>query len=73
MEIVILNTPKDEKGLTFHHPDGSTYNFTLDIERYDEMIEWMFENTEYRFQFLGTDRIYFENTDDAMAFKLRWL
>ena len=48
------------------------YGFSADMERIDEMIAWLFENTSERFVLLGTDRIYFECSADAMAFKLTW-
>lgn len=48
------------------------YTFSTDMERIDTMIKWLFENTTGRFVFLGTDRIYFECSADAMAFKLGW-
>lgn len=49
------------------------YGFSSNVERIDKMIEWLFENTKDRFVLLGTDRIYFESSADAMAFKLVWL
>jgi len=49
------------------------YGFSTDMNRIDEMIQWLFENTNERFVLLGTDRIYFESSADAMAFKLVWL
>ncbi len=49
------------------------YNFSTDMDRIDEMINWLFENTTEQFVLLGTDRIYFESSEDAMAFKLVWL
>lgn len=48
------------------------YNFSTDMERIDAMIKWLFEHTTDRFVLLGTDRIYFECSADAMAFKLTW-
>lgn len=43
-----------------------------DSERVDRMIGWLFENTQGRFQLLGTDTIYFELDNDAMHFMLAW-
>lgn len=73
MEIVVLAIPKDEKSVTFTYNGKDIYGFTLDTDLYDEMIEWLFDNTKDRFTFLGTNRVYFENSLDAVAFKLRWL
>ncbi len=50
----------------------TVYNFSTDMERIDTMIAWLFEHTIERFVLLGTDRIYFECSADAMAFKLTW-
>jgi len=54
------------------HLGKMIYKFSVDMDRIDEMIEWLFENTLERFVLLGTDRIYFESSADAMAFKLGW-
>ena len=74
MEIVTLLPPeKSDMGMSFRYNGKECYRFTLDVDNFDEIVEWLFENTKNRFVFLGTDRVYFENNSDAMAFKLRWL
>ena len=47
--------------------DHTTYRLLT-----DEQIEWLFENIKNRF-ILDGHYIIFENDDDAMAFKLRWI
>lgn len=37
------------------------------------IIEWLFDNINGRFIIQGNSRFYFENSEDAVAFKLRWL
>ncbi len=75
MEIVdiIPSSKEKDKGMSFTYAGEECYRFTLDVDRFDEMVGWLFEHTEDRFVFLGTDRVYFENTLDAMAFKLAWM
>ncbi len=59
--------------LTMQYNGEDVYSFSGDIDRVEEMIEWLYDNTTERFTFLGTENIYFESSEDAMAFKLRWL
>ena len=55
------------------HTDGDhMIIFTRDIERMDKMVEWLFDNTKYRFVILGTDTVYFEDNDDALLFRMTW-
>ena len=75
--------PGNANTLTFTGPaptsvcivnDGKAeITFTPDQKRFDKLVQWLFDNTKGRFVFLGTNRIYFENEDDAIAFKLGWL
>ena len=58
--------------LTMSFKGEDTYSFTADIDRVEKMIEWLYDNTTERFTFLGTENIYFESSEVAMAFKLRW-
>ena len=58
--------------LTMQYNGEDLYSFSGDIDRVEEMIEWLYDNTTERFTFLGTENIYFESSEDAMAFKLRW-
>ncbi len=58
--------------LTMYHNGKDIYSFSSDIERIEEIIDWLYDNTTERFTFLGTETIYFESSADAMAFKLRW-
>ncbi len=67
----VLGTDSPEM-LTMYFNGKDLYSFTADIDRVEEMIEWLYENTTGRFTFLGTENIYFENSEDGMAFKLRW-
>lgn len=64
---------KAKTGFNFTDNDVTKYVFSLDIDRIDDMIKWLFDNTEDRFVMLGTNTLYFENKLDAVAFKLRWL
>ena len=75
MEIIDIIPGSEEKdqGMSFMYGGDTCYRFTLNVDRFDEMVEWLFDHTEDRFVFLGTDRVYFENSLDAMAFKLAWL
>ena len=59
--------------LTMQYNGEDVYSFSGDIDRVEEIIEWLYDNTTERFTFLGTENIYFESSEDAMAFKLRWL
>ena len=59
--------------LTMYFNGEDVYSFTADIDRVEKMIEWLYDNTTERFTFLGTENIYFESSEDAMAFKLRWI
>ena len=59
--------------LSIHFNGEDVYSFSGDINRVEKMIEWLYDNTTGRFTFLGTENIYFENSEDAMAFKLRWI
>ncbi len=59
--------------LTMQYNGENVYSFSGDIDRVEEMIEWLYDNTTERFTFLGTENIYFESSEDAMAFKLRWM
>ncbi len=71
----IINIPFHNQVIELKLSDVSNkkvYGFSTDMDRIDEMIEWLFENTLERFVLLGTDRIYFESSADAMAFKLGW-
>lgn len=58
--------------LTMAFNGADVYSFSGDIDRVEKMIEWLYDNTTERFTFLGTENIYFESSEDAMAFKLRW-
>ena len=73
MEIIEIPFHNQLIGLRVNSEHGRIqYGFSADMERINEMIEWLFENTKERFVLLGTDRIYFECSADAMAFKLGW-
>jgi len=61
-----------DKNMSLVHNSEEIYRFSTDIERIEDMIKWIFENTTGRFYVLGTDTIYFENEEDAVAFKLGW-
>ena len=37
----------------------------------EEMLDWLIENVKQNFR-LDINQIYFDNQEDAMAFKLRW-
>lgn len=69
---IITCTPEPVM-LTMHFNGEDVYSFAGDIDRVEEMIEWLYDNTTERFTFLGTENIYFESSEDAMAFKLRWI
>ena len=66
-----IHSPQPEM-LTMHFNGEDVYTFSGDIVRIEEIIEWLYDNTTERFTFLGTENIYFESSQDAMAFKLRW-
>lgn len=68
-----LNYMHEPMMLTMQYNGEDVYSFSGDIETVEEMIEWLYDNTTKRFTFLGTENIYFESSEDAMAFKLRWL
>ena len=73
--IIIPRTPKKDDGpitLDLTYGGKAVYAFSGDMDRIEEMIAWLFENTIERFVLLGTDTIYFENSEDAMAFRLKW-
>lgn len=72
MEIVELKYDKNE-GWEVSLDGEHKYFFTTNVSKYDEMIEWLYEYTTHRFMFLGTNRIYFEDSNDAAIFKVRWL
>ena len=73
MEIIDIPFHNQLIGLRVNSEHGRIrYGFSADMERIDKMIEWLFEHTTDRFVLLGTDRIYFECSADAMAFKLTW-
>ena len=61
-----------DKNMSFAYNNKEIYRFSTDIDRIENMIEWIFKNTTGRFYTLGTDTIYFENEEDAVAFKLGW-
>lgn len=72
MEVVHL--PMDDNhGISINDGNKEVYRFDVNLEVFDEIMEWLFNNTEDRFIFLGTNRIYFESSVDAVAFKLRWV
>jgi len=73
MEIIELPINDRTAGMSFNQDGEEKYFFTTDVEKYDEMIEWLFEYTAHRFTFLGTNRIYFEDKKDAAIFKIAWL
>lgn len=67
-----IHSSGEPETITFHWNGEDVYSFSLDIDRIETMIEWLYDNTTERFTFLGTENIYFESSQDAMAFKLRW-
>ena len=73
MEIIDIPFHNQRIGVRVDSENGRIcYGFSTYIERIDAMIKWLFEHTTDRFVLLGTDRIYFECSADAMAFKLTW-
>lgn len=60
------------KMISMNYDGDDIYSFSMDIGRIEEIIEWLYDNTTERFTFLGTENIYFESSEDAMAFKLKW-
>lgn len=74
MEILDISSNNQYLDIEINSEHGKAcYKFSTDMDRINKMINWLFENTSARFVLLGTDRIYFESREDAMAFKLRWL
>ena len=43
--------------LTMQYNGEDVYSFSGDIDRVEEMIEWIYDNTTERFTFLGTENI----------------
>lgn len=73
-KVEYLRRKKDNNfSMDFTYRSETKYTFSTDIERIENMIDWLFNNTRGRFFVLGTDTIYFENEEDAMAFKLGWI
>lgn len=62
---------KDDERCTIG-TDKQCITFVCNIEKVDIMIGWLFDNTKGRFVILGTNTLYFEKDEDAVAFKLRW-
>lgn len=71
--LIALHAPSEPAMLSIHFNGEDVYSFSGDINRVEKMIEWLYDNTTERFTFLGTENIYFESSEDAMAFKLRWM
>ena len=73
MEKLIIDNTSDKKAALFiYGKDGGQITFDPTIEM-DEIMEWLYKNTEKRFHFYGTNILYFESTTDAFSFKMRWL
>ena len=68
----IVQTAHNSKMISMNYNGEDIYSFSLDIDRVEKMIAWLYDNTTERFTLLGTENIYFESSEDAMAFKLRW-
>lgn len=71
-QLASVSYTNDPVMLTMQYNGEDVYSFSGDIDRVEEMIEWLYDNTTERFTFLGTENIYFESSEDAMAFKLMW-
>lgn len=71
--LIALHAPSEPAMLSIHFNGEDVYSFSGDIDRVEKIIEWLYDNTTGRFTFLGTENIYFESSEDAMAFKLRWM
>lgn len=52
--------------------DSNVIMFSNDVERIDNMLNWLFSNTQKRFVLIGTDTVYFEDDDDAAHFMMVW-
>jgi hypothetical protein len=71
MKKIILQPVDSSNTFTIRSGDNKIL-FEANADRFDKIVEWLFENTTHRFVFLGTNIIYFENDNDAVHFMMVW-